>query len=101
MGRLDFARESAAALRAIVIARVILDKNMIRRIHRFISLGLLGCAMSAMVGLCNDHASIPARKNAAISAPQTASWLMEVRIRRLHLARPDLIPYPLAYETIC
>jgi hypothetical protein len=27
--------------------------------------------------------------------------LMEVRIRRLHLVRPDLIPYPIAYEIIC
>lgn len=25
----------------------------------------------------------------------------EVRIRKLHLVRPDLIPYPIAYEVIC
>ena len=25
----------------------------------------------------------------------------EVRIRKLHLVRPDLIPYPIAYETYC
>ncbi len=25
----------------------------------------------------------------------------EVRLRKLHLVRPDLIPYPLAYEVYC
>jgi hypothetical protein len=25
----------------------------------------------------------------------------EVRVRRLHLVRPDLIRYPIAYEVIC
>lgn len=25
----------------------------------------------------------------------------EVRIRKLHLVRPDLIPYPIAYEVVC
>jgi hypothetical protein len=25
----------------------------------------------------------------------------EVRIRKLHLVRPDLIPYPLYYEVVC
>ncbi|MGD0461821.1 MAG: hypothetical protein ABSB74_04960 [Tepidisphaeraceae bacterium] len=35
------------------------------------------------------------------SAPQVAYRPMEVRLRRLHLVRPDLIPYPIAYEIIC
>ena len=25
----------------------------------------------------------------------------EVRLRKLHLVRPDLIPYPIAYEVCC
>ena len=25
----------------------------------------------------------------------------EMRLRKLHLVRPDLIPYPIAYETYC
>lgn len=24
-----------------------------------------------------------------------------VKLRRLHLVRPDLIPYPIAYEVVC
>ena len=33
-------------------------------------------------------------ESAVLLRPQT-------RIRKLHLVRPDLIPYPLAYEVLC
>ncbi|MDB5305653.1 MAG: hypothetical protein JWM97_3202 [Phycisphaerales bacterium] len=29
------------------------------------------------------------------------SYRPEVRLRKLHLVRPDLIPYPIAYEVYC
>lgn len=36
------------------------------------------------------------------ASPQIAAGLPpEVRIRKLHLVRPDLIPYPIAYEVNC
>lgn len=38
--------------------------------------------------------------SAASSLPEV-SYLPEVRLRKLHLVRPDLIPYPIAYEVIC
>jgi hypothetical protein len=31
----------------------------------------------------------------------SANIINEVRLRRLHLVRPDLIPYPMAYEVYC
>jgi len=31
----------------------------------------------------------------------TAGMYPEVRLRKLHLVRPDLIPYPIAYEVVC
>jgi hypothetical protein len=31
----------------------------------------------------------------------TASLPPEVRLRKLHLVRPDLILYPIAYEIVC
>ncbi len=31
----------------------------------------------------------------------TAGMYPEVRLRKLHLVRPDLIPYPIAYEVCC
>jgi hypothetical protein len=41
---------------------------------------------------------------ALISHPEslaTSHFIIEVRLRKLHLARPDLIPYPLETEVYC
>lgn len=37
------------------------------------------------------------------AAPEDASARLnrEVRLRKLHLVRPDLIPYPISYEIHC
>jgi hypothetical protein len=35
------------------------------------------------------------------AAEDSLSMLPEVRLRKLHLVRPDLIPYPLYYEVCC
>jgi hypothetical protein len=37
----------------------------------------------------------------AFAGEEITSGFREVRIRKLHLVRPDLIPYPLAYEVVC
>jgi hypothetical protein len=37
----------------------------------------------------------------AVGESATAGWMPEVRLRKLHLVRPDLIPYPIAYEVCC
>lgn len=34
------------------------------------------------------------------SAADTIAY-REVKLRKLHLVRPDLIPYPIAYEVVC
>lgn len=39
-------------------------------------------------------ASLPMGEDATVRAP-------EVRLRKLHLVRPDLIPYPVYYEVYC
>jgi hypothetical protein len=54
----------------------------------------------ALVTIC---ASSPTRSK---SAPQgtgaTANvFYPEVRLRKLHLVRPDLIPYPIFYDIYC
>jgi hypothetical protein len=43
----------------------------------------------------NTPATTPERHDASVSA------FPEVRLRKLHLVRPDLIPYPIAYEVVC
>jgi hypothetical protein len=68
---------------------------MMRGIRRFISLFLVACAITTLAGLRGD------KHTQGVGAPQVATGLMEVHIRRLHLVRPDLIPYPIAYEVIC
>jgi len=35
------------------------------------------------------------------AGPSLCYHHQEVRLRKLHLVRPDLIPYPLAYEIYC
>lgn len=56
------------------------------------------------VSLCAG-ALQPTRLNTAapayVSPDAAASALPEVRIRKLHLVRPDLIHYPLMIEVVC
>ena len=45
---------------------------------------------------------IPNNKAAtAVEEPGVVSAMPEVRLRKLHLVRPDLILYPIAYEVVC
>jgi hypothetical protein len=75
-------------------------KNMIRAIRRFIAVGFIACVFAATLGICGDNSVSAAQIHSAPRA-QVAGRLIEVRLRRLHLVRPDLIPYPIAYELIC
>jgi hypothetical protein len=44
---------------------------------------------------------IPPQGAAADGEMPVAGLYPEVRLRKLHLVRPDLIPYPIAYEVCC
>lgn len=61
---------------------------------RFVFLGaaLLTIGSPANPAPVTDQSADPA--GATASAP-------EVRLRKLHLVRPDLIPYPIAYDVYC
>ena len=69
---------------------------MLRRVHRIARFALVCCVTVVLAGLAPaDHsATVPARGEDATAAS-------EVRLRKLHLVRPDLIPYPIAYEVCC
>jgi hypothetical protein len=42
-----------------------------------------------------------ARTPADLAAPGDSVARYEVRLRKLHLVRPDLIPYPIHYDVYC
>jgi hypothetical protein len=46
-------------------------------------------------------ASAPPATPAAANPPALARYLPEVRLRKVHLVRPDLIDYPIYYEVLC
>ena len=55
-----------------------------------------------LVVACLLSALAPVRERATTEpAIDGASAAGEVRLRKLHLVRPDLIPYPIAYEVCC
>jgi hypothetical protein len=70
---------------------------MARIIRRLVSSALLVCVTALPSGLCANDAGVAPK----IVPQQVAYRRIEVRLRRLHLVRPDLIPYPIAYEIIC
>jgi len=45
--------------------------------------------------------SATAGRPAAANSPEIAGIRPEGRLRKLHLVRPDLILYPIAYEVYC
>jgi hypothetical protein len=53
---------------------------------------LLGAALAQP----NSQAS-----GARQDVPGAVAYRTEVRLRKLHLVRPDLIPYPIEYEIYC
>lgn len=50
---------------------------------------------------------LPPSRGSVVSTSRTAGidavagFRPETRLRKLHLVRPDLIPYPIAYEVYC
>jgi hypothetical protein len=74
---------------------------MTRRIRRSISVFVL-LSMFVMTAGDGSHAR-PMRVNSPTpsSITSAADFLPQVRLRRLHLMRPDLIPYPIAYDAVC
>jgi hypothetical protein len=59
------------------------------------------CAIAAALLLAAVAPSrVPADK---VASPQgeTPTARAETRLRKLHLVRPDLIPYPIAFEVYC
>ena len=72
---------------------------MTRTVRLLARLALLTFSLCA--GVTSSTPAAPATTATPQQLDVTAGVLPEMRVRRLHLVRPDLIFYPLAYEVIC
>ena len=71
-------------------------KRGIRLLTRAVAVATL--ATAGMIPPAHSAARTPA----ALSAPEgVEASRYEVRLRKLHLVRPDLIPYPIHYDVYC
>ncbi len=68
------------------------------RLARFFIVSAVLFALAPMTPTAVSQASAGDRVN---PADAQAVYRPEVRLRKLHLVRPDLIPYPIAYEIYC
>jgi hypothetical protein len=63
------------------------------------------CTLLLALGLLSSTLSTdtrPASQTNPVTGEQPAAKLSpEVRLRKLHLVRPDLIPYPIQLEVYC
>jgi hypothetical protein len=77
--------------------------NSARRCTR--SLLLMAVALAGPLAPSDRLTSVPAPapNDSVASVPENAQAAIrpEGRLRKLHLVRPDLIPYPIAYEVYC
>src|SRR5688500_13290776 len=64
---------------------------------------LLALLAPAPTTAVRERSSAPAPVPAAVQSDsdELASVRREVRLRKLHLVRPDLIQYPLSYDVFC
>jgi len=70
------------------------------RRHVARSLVTLAALSACLVAPASQSPSAPAR-NSWQNQQELAGIRPEGRLRKLHLVRPDLIPYPIAYEVVC
>lgn len=63
-----------------------------------ITLAVLTASLSAPA---SRPAATPPAQNTSALDQSVAGIRPEGRLRKLHLVRPDLIPYPIAYEVYC
>jgi len=72
------------------------------RVSRPLRTALAVVALAACIAPAATSAT-GARHTAPVTGSESAetTFRPEVRLRKLHLVRPDLIQYPIAYEVVC
>ena len=74
-----------------------------RRAARVLSVAAPLLLVAMLAPAQTQPAPLPAVNVSAASVGETPSAAVkqETRLRKLHLVRPDLIPYPIAFEVYC
>jgi hypothetical protein len=75
----------------------LLNRQVVRRFCRLVLL----IAVCAMVNTGRSGNSASTATPAVIGPVADKIYFPEVRLRKLHLVRPDLIQYPIFYEIYC
>jgi hypothetical protein len=70
-------------------------RSILRLTPRLVLLAFIVTSVRPSPGANNTPSDKP------VIGPVTQSYYPEVRLRKLHLVRPDLIPYPISYEVYC
>ena len=65
-----------------------------RLLHR----GVVALALSLTGGVAVQPA---AQVNDSVATAKGSQYVPEVRLRKMHLVRPDLLPYPISFEIYC
>jgi hypothetical protein len=70
---------------------------MFAQLHRPFAVALIALLASAATPATPPASAPRLQSTAAVSYIPA----LEVRLRKINVVRPDLIPYPIAYEVIC
>jgi hypothetical protein len=71
------------------------------RAHRRIAICVLLLSCLSLIGAGRNSTARPSSAPRIAADSELSNLTVEVRLRRLHLVRPDLIPYPLDIEVDC
>jgi len=74
-------------------------KSLGRRATRVLSLAAPVLLVALLAPASQVPAPLPATAPTIGRTP--TALIRETRLRKLHLVRPDLIPYPIAFEVYC
>ena len=76
-------------------------RHRVARSLLLLTVGLMGFAAPSEQTRPAATGLSPSHPGAALEGSESAGIRPEGRLRKLHLVRPDLIPYPIAYEVYC
>jgi hypothetical protein len=69
------------------------------RVGRISRVAIVTASLLSAAMLTSDSSARPSSQTPATG--RLANFRPEVRLRKLHLVRPDLIPYPIDYDYYC